>query len=90
VPTTLRLVPRSPEVVYRRKPLAERMREEEMATLEDAADWAELSRMVFGDDRIAETKREGNVIQLPLPRRRSSSFEIQAVRLSEERRGKRR
>ena len=99
VPTTLRLVPRLAEVSYirHRKPLTTRIREagNSLATLEDAADWRELSRLIFNDDRLApdektELVRHGNVIELPLPGRRSTSFEIEEVRKSEERRGKRR
>jgi hypothetical protein len=91
---TLRLVPspRQPEIIHRRhrRPLADRIAQagEDLAVLEDDADWAELSDMLFGDDRIAEPlERDGNVIHLP--RRRSTSFEILQVRQEEERRGKR-
>lgn len=94
----LRLVPRPAEVVYirKRKPLATRIAEAggSLATLKDATDWSELSEMLFGDSRLALTEkptvRDGNVIELPVRRQRSTSSEIQAVRLLEERRGKHR
>jgi Uma2 family endonuclease len=63
--------------------------------LEDAADWQEFSEMLYdspdrlGEQLATEVVRDGNVIQMPLPRRRSSSAEIAAVRIQEERRGKR-
>jgi hypothetical protein len=43
----------------------------------------------LGEQLATEVVRDGNVIQMPLPRRRSSSAEIAAVRIQEERRGKR-
>jgi len=63
-----------------------------LATLEDAADWRELSLMVFGDGRLEPMPivhrdvKPDNVIPI---RQRSSSAEIAAVRILEERRGKR-
>ena len=100
---TLRLVPRRIEViVLKRKPLAERLREggPDEVTLRSGEDWRQFGQLVFGDDRLAgpvpdPEKRGGvcppgsNVIQLRLPKRRSSSAEIHAVRVLEERRGKR-
>jgi len=90
----LRLVPspRQPEVLHRRpkRPLAERMAADGVATLEGEEDWREFSQMLYDDpDRLGEkpkAERAGNVIPI---RQRSSSAEIHAVRLSEERRGKR-
>jgi hypothetical protein len=92
VPTILRLVTRRPEVQYRRpkRPLAERMAAEGLATLEGEEDWREFSRMLYDDpDRLGEkpkVERVGNVIPI---RQRSTSFEIEMVRQQEERRGKR-
>lgn len=92
MPTILRLIRSNPEVTYRR-PLATRIREagNSLAVMSDAADWVELSEMLFGegDRRLVpeeQAERVGNVIPL---RRRSSSAEIAAVRIQEERRGKR-
>jgi len=92
----LRLIRPPPEVQYRRhrRPLAERMAEagESLATLEDAADWRELSLMVFGDGRLEPMPaghrdiKPDNVIPI---RQRSTSAEISQVRVEEERRGKR-
>jgi len=93
---TLRLlppVPRPAEVRYiRRKPAKPVPEFGSFAALKTPADWRRFSQQIFGDDRLMpdEPKRVGNVIPLPLPGRRSTSDEIQAVRLSEERRGKRR
>jgi hypothetical protein len=51
------------------------------------ADWAELSELLYGDDRLmAEAPRDDNVIPI---RRRSTRADIHAVRIQEERRGKR-
>jgi hypothetical protein len=62
-----------------------------LETLKSQADWRQFSRTIFGDDRLApETERAGNVIALPVRKQRSSSAEIQAVRLQEERRGRQR
>lgn len=94
-PAVLKLVTRQPEVIHRRhrRPLVERIAKagNSLATLEDAADWAELSEMLFGegDRRLVpeETpERGGNVIPI---RQRSTSAEISAVRIQEERRGRR-
>lgn len=98
---TLRLlppVPRHPEVIRirdrKRKPFSERIAEAApaFATLEDVGGWEGLSESLFGDDRMVpeKPKRVGNVIQMPLPRRRSTALEIEQVRQEEERRGKRR
>jgi hypothetical protein len=94
---TLRLVPspRHPEVQYRRhrRPLAERIAEagNSLATLEDAADWRELSLMVFGDGRLepVPTTRRDDKPKRDSDSQREFAGQIQAVRLTEERRGKR-
>jgi hypothetical protein len=88
----LRLVPKPFEViVLRRKSLRERMGEDGGATLKSGRDWREFSEMVFGDARLCPVVMpvSSNVVPIHGGKRRSSSREIQAVRISEERRGRR-
>jgi hypothetical protein len=99
LPVTLRLVRSTPEILHRRHrlPLAERIQRDGMATLRTTEDWQDFSRLIWGDDRLTppeperatELVRHGNVIELPVKRRRSTSLEIAQVRCEEERRGKR-
>lgn len=93
----LRLVPPSPEVSYiRRRKEAERETDfGSIAVLKTPADWLRFSRGLFGDDRYAvdekpKRERTGNVIELPVRRRRSTSAEILQVHAEEVARGKHR
>jgi hypothetical protein len=98
VPTPyLRLVPvpSTFEVIHRRKPLTQRIREAggSLAVIRDDADWRELSEIVFGkgDRRLvpdAIAPRVGNVIPMPLPGRRSTHAEILEVMREDIARGK--
>lgn len=81
-------VPRQAEVIR----LRQRPEPQDFRALRTPADWRRFSELIYGDDRLAPKPvvRDGNVIELPLPGRRSTSAEIQAVRVEETRRDTRR